>query len=264
MDKDTIQSTINKLVDIIDEEQFLNIINDATIDRYVKKFTIYRFFLMCIIAQLQSEPSLGSLAGYQKNNPDFQSLVGFESISKSQLSRKQSDLPSAHFETVFNHLVTAVQMEMKNTPQFRDVGQLRAIDSTTMSMSFSQYPWATFRRTKAGVRLHLSVMVTKDLTIPDKAILTDAKQADRSQMGALVEMDSDAIQLFDRAIMTTVSLTRYVRTMRALSQNSRKMPRSRYWTRKRRIRTRRSLPTRQWCWDMTRMPRRWHIRYDAL
>lgn len=198
MDKDTTQSTINELIKIIDEEKFLNIIDDSGIDRYVKKLTAYRFFLVFIIAQLNATDSLNSLSGYQKNNESFQSLVGFKAISKSQLSRKQNALPSEIFEKVFNHLAGAVQVRMKNTPQFGDVGKLRAIDSTTMSMSFSQYPWAKFRQTKAGVRLHLSVVVTKDLTVLDKAVLTPAQHADRSQMDALVDVDSDAIQLFDR------------------------------------------------------------------
>ena len=198
MDKVTISSTINELFKIIDEKEFLNIINVRGIDRYVKKLTAYQFFLMCIIAQLKGEASLDSLSEYQKNTPAFQALVDFDSISKSQLSRKQSDLPSELFETVFNHLVIAVQMQMKHTSQFGHLGQLRTIDSTTMSMSFSQYPWANFRRTQAGVRLHLSLVVTKELTVQDQAVLTAGRQADRSQMSALVKVDSDAIQLFDR------------------------------------------------------------------
>lgn len=198
MDKDTIHATINELIKIIDAEKFLDIVNDPGVDRYVKKLTAYRFFLIGIVAQLKGTESLRSLSEYQKHSGPFQSLVDFKSISTSQLSRKQSTLPSDIFETVFKYLMTAVQAQMKHTPQFGEVGKLRAIDSTTMSMSFSQYPWAQFRQTKAGVRLHLSVRVTQDLTVPDQAILTDAKQADRSQMEALVDFDSDAIQLFDR------------------------------------------------------------------
>ncbi|MEI3598147.1 hypothetical protein SPD79_07815 [Oceanobacillus sp. SE10311] len=64
---------------------------------------------------------------------------------------------------------------MKNKAILRDIGRLLLIDSSTISMSLSQYPWATFRKTKAGVRIHLKVVVTKDLTIPDKAVLLPAK-----------------------------------------------------------------------------------------
>ena len=59
-------------------------------------------------------------------------------------------------------------------------------------MYLSQYPWATFRKTKAGIRLHLRVVVTKDEIIPDKAILLPAKHADRTQMDDMVEIEPDA------------------------------------------------------------------------
>ncbi|WAA08984.1 hypothetical protein [Fervidibacillus albus] len=86
----------------------------------------------------------------------------------------------------------------KNHPVFRDIRRLHVIDSFTISMSLSQYPWATFRKTKAGFRLHLHVVVTKDQTVPDQAILMSAIHADRTQMDELIKIDSDAIHLFDR------------------------------------------------------------------
>ncbi len=57
---------------------------------------------------------------------------------------------------------------MKNTLIVRDIVRLRVIESTTMSMSLSQYPWATFRKTKAGDRFQLRVVVTNDIIVPDK------------------------------------------------------------------------------------------------
>lgn len=102
------------------------------------------------------------------------------------------------FEKIFRYLAGEVLARTKNQPIFRDIGRLSVIDSSTMSMSLSQYPWATFRKTKAAVRLHLRVVVTKDHTIPDKAVLLPAKHADRTQMDKLVDIDSNAIYLFDR------------------------------------------------------------------
>src|SRR5690625_7184105 len=87
---------------------------------------------------------------------------------------------------------------MKNKSLIRDICKLLVIDFSTISMSVSQYPWATFRITKAGVRIHLKVVVTKDLTVPDKAVLLPAKHADRTQMDELIDIDSNAIHLFDR------------------------------------------------------------------
>src|SRR5690625_5694957 len=65
-------------------------------------------------------------------------------------------------------------------------------------MSLSLYPWATFRKTKSVVRLHLRIAVIKDLAVPDKAVILPAKHADRTQMDELIDIDSNAIHLFDR------------------------------------------------------------------
>lgn len=142
--------------------------------------------------------SLTRFSEHIKNKKELQTFLEFDTISTSQLSRKQCILSSNLFEKVDKHLVFTIQGQMNNSnPIIRDIGKLHVIDSSTMSISLSQYPWATFRKTKAGVRLHLRVVVTKDVTIPDKAVILPAKHADRTQMNELIEIDSDAIHLFD-------------------------------------------------------------------
>lgn len=198
MDKDTTQSTINELLKVLDEQKFEKLINVSNIDSYIKKLTAHKFLQLFIIAQLNEADSLRELSKRLRDDEKMQKSIELETISTSQLSRKQCDLSPQIFEKVFKHLVLEVQARMKTKPILRDIGRLLVIDSSTISMSLSQYPWATFRKTKAGVRLHLRVVVTKDLTVPDKAVLLPAKHADRSQMDELIEVVPDAVYLFDR------------------------------------------------------------------
>ncbi|WP_391202786.1 IS4 family transposase [Psychrobacillus sp. L4] len=199
MDKDTTKSTLNELLNVLDEKTFSKIINVINLDHYVKKLTAYKFLQLFIIAQVNEKKSLKKLAKHLKDTEEFQTFIQMDAISDSQLSRKQSLLTPAIFEKVFRHLVGSIQSKMKsNEPILRDIRKLLVIDSSTISMSLSQYPWATFRKTKAGVRLHLRVVVTKDVTLPDQAVILPAKHADRTQMNKLVDIDSDAIHLFDR------------------------------------------------------------------
>jgi IS4 transposase len=174
------------------------VINVVDVDHHIKKLTAYKFLQLFIIAQLNEADSLKDLSKQLKDKEEIQKFIKMDTISSSQLSRKQCGLSSQLFEKVFKQLVFEVQARLTYKPIMRDIGKLLVIDSSTMSMSLSQYPWATFRKTKAGVRLHLRVMVTKDITAPDKAVILPAKHADRSQMDELIEMDSDAIHLFDR------------------------------------------------------------------
>ncbi|WP_164217324.1 IS4 family transposase [Virgibacillus sp. YIM 98842] len=198
MDKDITKSTINELLSVIDEQKFSKLVNTIDLDRYVKKLTSYIFFELLIISQINDMNSLTHPSKYTNDQEELQLQVKLDSISTSQLSRKLSQISPKVFEKVFHHLVLMIQGQMKQSPLVRNIGRLHVIDSSTMSMSISQYPWATFRKTKAGVRLHLRVVVTKDLTAPDKAILLPAKHADRTQMEELIDVDADAIQLFDR------------------------------------------------------------------
>lgn len=97
----------------------------------MKELTAYKFLQLLIIGQINKVESFTRLSKYVKDEDQLHNHIEFDAISTAQLSRKQP-------------------------PFVRDIGRLHVIDSTTMSMSlsFSQYPWATFRKTKAGVRIH--------------------------------------------------------------------------------------------------------------
>ena len=54
-------------------------------------------------------------------------------------------------------------------------------------MAISQYPWAEFRKTKAGVKLNMRIKFnnkTKEVS-PDKVIITPAKKADHDSFNHL-------------------------------------------------------------------------------
>ncbi|MCM3760428.1 IS4 family transposase [Alkalihalobacillus oceani] len=198
MDKNTIKSTINKLLKVIDEQTFSNLINVIDLDKYVKKLTAYKFLQLLIISQLNETKSLTAMSKQLKDKEELHVQLAFDAISTSQLSRKLGDLSPELFEKISHYLVLSIQANMKTSPIIRDIGRLHVIDSTTMSMSLSQYPWVTFRKTKAGVRLHLRVVVTDEVVLPDKGIILPARHADHTQLTELIDIDSDAIHLFDR------------------------------------------------------------------
>ncbi|WLR44311.1 IS4 family transposase [Bacillus carboniphilus] len=102
-----------------------------------------------------------------------------------------------------------IHYRLKNKPIIREISRLHVIDSSTMTMSLSQYPWATFRKTKAGIKLHLKVVVTKEMTIPDEVVLSPANHSDLSKMDSLVELDPDCLYLFDRGYMDYKQLDHY-------------------------------------------------------
>lgn len=75
------------------------------------------------------------------------------------------------------------------------------IDASTISFCLTKYRWADFRKSKAGIKLHLRFVYGTEGSYPDEAILTPARPADKSQMDALVVEDPNALNIFDRGYL---------------------------------------------------------------
>lgn len=93
-----------------------------------------------------------------------------------------------------------------------ELNRLYLIDSSTISMCLSLYRWAKFRKTKSGVKLHLRLVLCDQEIYPDKAIITPAKPADKTQMDNLVVVEKDALNVFDRGYLDYKKFDNYCAT----------------------------------------------------
>jgi len=163
-------------------------------DYYTKKLTTESFLKIMLFAQLHETESLYAISDALLDD-DLQKIVGFESISASQPSRKNNELDPSVLATIFLDLVHQIRT---HNHQSKILMPLKIIDSTTLPLNLTHYKWATFRKTKAGVKLHLRlVFMGKDNVYPDKAIMTTADDHDRNQLEVLVD-DKEAMYIFDR------------------------------------------------------------------
>lgn len=198
IDKDTTNTTINKFINKVNLKTFSEIVNVTNLDRYIKKLTCHKFLKLMIYAQLTEKESLTALADELNDSDELKDFAELKSISKSTLSRHLSKYSPNVFDQISQCLVREIQKSW-NKQGLNDSRKLSIIDSSTISMCLSQYPWAEYRQTKAGVKIHLRVNFMKEMTTPDKLVLLPAVHADRTQMESLVEMDPNTINLFDRA-----------------------------------------------------------------
>jgi len=199
MDKDTLFSSFGKWVEPIN----LNIIEDwkntNLLDRYVKKLSTMVYLFLFIEAQLEKRTGLRSIMRSLQADEDLQEALGIKSISAAQLSRKNNKLKPEVLQTILCDLMT--QLHRLQTPNVARIGPVKVIDSTTIGLCLKKYGWATFRKTKAGVKLHLRVtFLEPGVVYPDKAIITPAKPADHTQMDVLID-EADATYLMDRGYL---------------------------------------------------------------
>src|SRR5690606_25306155 len=131
-DKDSIKFTIKELLEVINEEKFYDLINVKDIDKYVKKFTAYKFFQLMIVAQIDQMESLNRISQKMKNKEEMQQSFLHKDISTSQISRKHGILTLEMFESIFHYLVRVILARTKKQSIIRNIGKLYVIDSSTM------------------------------------------------------------------------------------------------------------------------------------
>ncbi|MFA8440207.1 IS4 family transposase [Pueribacillus sp. YX66] len=197
MDKNTLLSSFGKWVAPINFNLLYEQVDALKLDYYTKKLTTESYLKLMLLAHLDEWDSLHDMSDAMVDD-DLQKAVGFESISVSQLSRRNNEIPSEVLAKLFFHLVGKIKTFHTGT---KTSMPLNIIDSTTIPLNVKKYRWAEFRKTKAGLKIHMRlVMMDKHTLYPDQLTMTPAKEHDRNQLEVLVD-DPNAMYVFDRGYL---------------------------------------------------------------
>src|SRR5690606_19673600 len=190
----TKDQVICKCLDLLD----LSDVRDKTLDFRVQKLTAAKLVKLMIEAQLKQHSSYGVLVEHLRSSETFQQYLQLESISSSQVSRKLRALPYTYSQMLFLNAVQKLQQLTKDHKGIPNLGRLRIIDSTELTLPAVAGQWAYCSRSKNAVKMHTRLIVTdKDTVFPDRIIASTADVADSEVVMDLVAAD-DAIYVMDR------------------------------------------------------------------
>lgn len=196
--KDTTNSTFDQLFEPIFSQSFRKLLQKQEVDKYVKKLTALKFIVLIVFAQLEQLKSLREISNSLCNR-EFSKAIKLDSISFSQISRKLRSMMLETVQFLFQDLVRQVGIQTGFKPIRQELGRLYLIDSSIISLCVTRYRWANFRETKSGIKIHLRIRLFKQGVLPDAAVVTSAKNADKTQMDELVVDEKGAFNVFDRA-----------------------------------------------------------------
>ncbi|MDD2401765.1 MAG: IS4 family transposase [Clostridia bacterium] len=206
--KDTIISTLCLLFRPIFNERFFQRLSELNADKYVKKLTTKNLIQLFVLAQLEQQQSLRDISN-SLNSDELSQSLNLESISAAQLSRRIRDLSPKIIDCVFKNVILQAGKELGFEFLPEKIGRFYLIDSSTISLSLTKYPWAKFRKTKSGVKLHLCLKFVDGKVLPENAVITNAKKADKTQMDDLVIEEENALNVYDRAYVDYEKADRY-------------------------------------------------------
>jgi IS4 transposase len=197
MDKITRKTSFGQWFSPINLQLFEENVKTLKLDYYTKKLTTESFLKLLLFAQLQEIESLHALSDNLFDD-QLQKCIDLDSISISQLSRRLNGMNPDLFQRLFLDLVSQIHAKTHYT---KLVMPLKIIDSSTLPLNLTNHKWAKFRKTKAGVKLHLRlVFMEKGSSYPEKAVMTTAKEHDRGQLEIMVD-DKECMYVFDRGYL---------------------------------------------------------------
>jgi hypothetical protein len=187
-----------QLIEYAPHKQFQRCVRKYESPRRRRRFSYWDQFLSMVFAQLTFRESLRDIEACLRAVPDKLYHLGFRSpVSRSTLAdanEHRSWLIYADFAQVLIH--EARRLYINDSLDLELDQTIYALDATTIDLCLSAFPWARFRTTKAGIKLH--TLLDLRGSIPVFIWITDAKHADVRVLDALIP-EPGSIYVFDRA-----------------------------------------------------------------
>src|SRR3954454_16669939 len=150
----------SQIMGLISYKQFQTLVKRYKGEYKIKDFSCWKQYLCMAFGQLTHRESLSDTILCLKANADKMYHLGIgEVVAKSTLSTANENRSYLIYEQLALILITeAKQLYLKdNDLEVQLQGNVFAIDATTIDLCLSTFYWATFRSTKAGIKLHTQI-----------------------------------------------------------------------------------------------------------
>ena len=194
------QTIFSQVIDFLPNKKFRQCVNRYSGNHRIRSFTCYNQFLCMAFAQLAYRESLRDIECCLRAMREKLYHMGIRGkVSRSTLAdanevrdwRIYSD-----FAQVLIHEARGLYIEDDFGLELKET--VYALDSSTIDLCLSVFPWAHFRKTKAAVKLHTLLDLRGD--IPAFIWITDGKVHDVNVLDHLIP-EPGAIYVMDRAYL---------------------------------------------------------------
>jgi hypothetical protein len=201
------RSVFAQLMDHIPRYEFGKCVERYEGDKHVRKLSCYMQFLIMSFAQLTYRESLRDIETCLKAIGGKLYHTGIrQHVPKSTLADANEKRDWRIFSD-FAHVLIAQAVELYAGESFgTDLANVAyALDSTTIDLCLSLFPWAKFRKHKAAIKLH--TLLALQGNFPTLVIITPGKVHDVNILDDLV-FDPGAFYIMDRGYVDFARLHR--------------------------------------------------------
>ena len=171
-------SLFGRLLGSLSSTSFEKLATQHGAERFAKGFSTRSQLVAMLFSQLARAESLRGICNGLACCMGKLSHLGVAGAPKrSTLSYASIHRPAAVFEELFwttlGTFRSSGRLGQHEPSRFRN--HLASLDSTTLSLCLSLFEWASYRRAKGGVKLH--VLVSHEDYLPEWLLLTEARRS---------------------------------------------------------------------------------------
>jgi hypothetical protein len=203
------KTIFSQVMEWIHPEQFRRCVQRYQGNYRIRAFPCWDQFLAMSFAQLTYRDSLADIEVCLRSRPDQLYHMGFRStIAHNTLARANHSRDWRIYHDVAQMLIARARRLYADESFGVELNQtVYALDSTTIDLCLSLFPWARFRSTKAAVKLH--TLLDLRGPIPTLISISDGKQADTNVLDQLI-FEPGAFYVMDRGYVDFERLYRFV------------------------------------------------------
>ncbi len=190
-----------QIFEFVSHNDFLSFVEKNNGDYKTKHFSCWKQFLCMAFGQLKHRESLSdTILCIGANSKKLYHLGIGSAISKSTLSKANENRDWRIYQDFALFLISQAKVLYIGDNQLEsDIkNNVSAIDSTTIDLCLTLYPWARFRKKKAAVKLH--TMIDAKTSIPEFIHISDGKMHDVKVLDIITFLP-DSFYVMDRGYL---------------------------------------------------------------
>jgi hypothetical protein len=154
--------------------EFQRAVKEHRAERHARGFTCWGQFVAMLFCQLGRAKSLREICGGLACAEGKLSHLGITAPKRTTLAYANEHRPWQLYQTVFFQLLARCQAVAHGRRKFRFKNPLLSLDASVIDLCASVFDWATYRRTKGAVKLHL--LLDHDGYLPCYAVITEGRR----------------------------------------------------------------------------------------
>ena len=165
----------NQLLQLFPRHDFEKLVERHGTDRYAKSLTTWGQFVALLYAQIKGHDSLRDIVAGLAAQSGKCYHIGLGAVARSTLSDANNKRDYRVFEGLFYHMHSRC-VSLTPGHNFKFKNPLYTLDSSTIDLCLSVFPWAAFRKTKGALKIHC--LLDHRGCIPSFITVTDGKSHD--------------------------------------------------------------------------------------